>query len=129
MESFLTFQKPLYRFDIFVSLNRHVCSREVGEEAILLQLDGFQDLGKSIFCLCANHTAHKDGTAKLVTWPHLWLAQDTEKVVSFIPSIGLTPSLMTAYCELSLTTGGHRVRIADSTKININLHFPKASNC
>ena len=43
-----------------------------------------------------------------------------EKVISFVPSLGLSLSIMTAYCELSLTTGGNRVRIADLSMISFS---------
>ncbi len=121
MERFLAFQKPLHRLDIYVSLSGNYCSAEIGDEAILLKIDGLQNLGKSSFCLCINHTSHKAASTQLVTWPHLWLAESMEKAISFVPSFGLTQSLMTAYCELSLTTGGHRVRVADLTTIRLTV--------
>ena len=101
-------------------------SARVGDEALLLQLDGLQDLGKSSFCLCVNHTGHQRSHADLVTWPHFWLGDNPDKVISFMPSIGLTPSLLTAYCELSLTTGGHRVRLADLTVISLKVYATPA---
>lgn len=122
MERYLVFQKPLHRIDIYVSLNGKYSSADIGDEAMLLRLDGLQDLGKSSFCLCVNHTGHKTSKNKLVAWAHFWLAENPEKVISFVPSIGLSQSLLTAYCELSLTTGGHRVRIADLTVIHLTAH-------
>ena len=115
MERFLAFQKPLHRLDIYVPLKGNHCSTEIGDEAILLRIDGLQDLGKSSFCLCVTHASHKAASTRLVTLPHLWLADNIEKAISFLPSLGPSNSLMTAYCELSVTTGGHRVRIADLT--------------
>jgi hypothetical protein len=121
MEHFLAFQKPLHRLDIYVPLKGKHCSTEIGDEASLLKIDGLQDLGKSSFCLCVNHASYKEASTRLVTLPHLWLADDIEKAISFLPSLGSSNSLMTAYCELSLTTGGHRVRIADLTVIHLTV--------
>ena len=123
MERFLAFQKPLHRLDIYVSLKGEHCSAEIGDEAILLKIDGLQDLGKSIFSLCLNHTSHKAAGSRLVMLPHLWLSEKVDKVISFPPSLGLSKSIMTAYCELSLTTGGHRVRIADLTIIHLTVYM------
>ena len=55
--------------------------------------------------------------------PHLWLSEKVDKVISFPPSLGLSKSIMTAYCELSLTTGGHRVRIADLSIIHLTVYM------
>lgn len=121
MELFLAFQKPLHRIDIYISLKEERCSAIIGSEAILLKIDGLQDLSKSVFCLCLNNFSHKAANSQLVTSSHLWLAEKPEKVISFLPSLGLSKSTMAAYCELSLTTGGHRVRIADLTTIGLTV--------
>lgn len=123
MERYLAFQKPLHRLDVYVSLKGNFTSADIGDEAILLKLDGLQDLGQSSHCLCVNHVAHKASQKQLVAWAHFWLAENPDKVISFVPSIGLSQSLLTAYCELSLTTGGHRVRIADLTVIHLTAHL------
>lgn len=123
MERFLGFQKPLHRLDIYVSLKGEHCAAEIGDEAILVKIDGLQDLGKSTFCFCLNHTSHKAAGSTLVMLPHLWLSENVDKVISFPPSLGLSKSIMTAYCELSLTTGGHRVRIADLTIIHLTVYM------
>lgn len=119
----MAFQKPLHRLDVYVALKGNHNSAGIGDEAILLQLDGLQDLGKSSFCLCVNYTGHKTSHMNLVVWPHFWLAENPAKVISFVPSIGLSQLLLTAYCELSLTTGGHRVRIADLTVLRLSAHL------
>jgi hypothetical protein len=123
MERFLAFQKPLYRLDVFVVLEGEHCSSGLGNEAALLEVGGLQDLGKSVLCLLVNHTGHKASDTHLVAWTHLWRDENKNKVISFVPSIGLSPSIMTAYCELSLTTGGHRVRIADLSAITLTTYF------
>jgi hypothetical protein len=122
MERFLGFQTPLHRLDVYVALKGNFNSADIGDEALLLRLDGLQDLGKSSFCLCVNHTGHKGSHSNLVVRPHFWLGENPDKVISFVPSIGLSQSLLTAYCELSLTTGGHRVRIADLTVVNLTVY-------
>lgn len=122
MERFLGFQKPVHRLDIYIALKGNFSSAGIGDEAMLLRLDGLQNLGMSSFCLCVNHKGHKGSHSNLVAWPHFWLGENLDKVVSFVPSIGLSPSLMTGYCELSLTTGGHRVRIADLTVVSLTVY-------
>ncbi len=122
MERFLDFQKPLYRLDVYVSLEgRHVSNR-IGDQGVLLKIDGLQDLGKTVSCLLWNHSSHKDSGSQLVTRAHLWLEEQKNKFVSFTPSLGPSLSLMTAYCELSLTTGGHRVRIADLSSVSLKIY-------
>ncbi len=118
MERFLDFQKPIYRMDLFVELEGQHRSSELGPQGVLLKIDGLQDLGKSAYILMWNHIGNKNSSSHLVTWSHLWLGENKNKVISFVPSLGLSLSIMSAYCELSLTTGGHRVRIADLSKIS-----------
>ena len=122
MERFLQFQKPLNRLDVFVDLRFSTTSTAIGDEVVLVKIDGIQDLGKSAYCLCVNHSAHKDAGTTLMGWAHFWLAESPTKVISFVPSIGLTPSLLTAFCELSITTGGHRVRIGDLTTVHVTAY-------
>lgn len=119
MERFLDFQKPLYRLDVFLALEGQHRSSDIGNQGVLLKIGGLQDLAKNVTCLLWNHSKHSNSDSHLVTLARLWLDENTSKVLPFTPSLGLTPSLMTAYCELSLTTGGHRVRIADLTTITI----------
>lgn len=119
MERFLDFQKPIYRIDLFVELEGRHRSTELGSQGVLLKIDGLQDLGKSAYILLWNHIGHNESNSQLVTWAHLWLGERKNKVISFFPSLGLSLSTMTAYCELSLTTGGHRVRIADLSTISL----------
>ena len=119
MERFLDFQKPLYRLDLFIALEGQHRSSEIGNHGVLLKIGGLQNLGKSVTCLLWNQPTHKSADTQLVTWAHLWLDENKNKIISFVPSLGLSLSLMTAYCELSLTTGGHRVRIADLSTIRL----------
>ena len=123
MERFLAFQKPLHRLDVYVSLKGRHTSAEIGDEAVLFNIAGLQDLGKSSLCLCVNHTGHKAARTNLVGWAHFWLAEKPDKAISFVPSIAPSQSLLTAYCELSLTTGGHRVRLADLTVVCLTVHI------
>jgi len=120
MERFLDFQKPIYRLDLFVELDGQHRSSELGPQGVLLKIDGLQDLDKSAYVLLWNLIGHQNSSAQLVTWAHLWLGENKNKVISFVPSLGLSLSIMTAYCELSLTTGGHRVRIADLSTISLS---------
>ncbi len=121
MERFLDFQKPIYRLDLFVELEGQHRSSELGSQGVLFKINGFQDLNKSTFLLMWNHTGHKNSDSQLITWTNLWLGERKDKVISFAPSIGRSLSTMTAYCELSLISGGgHRVRIADLSMISFS---------
>ena len=121
MERYLDFQTPLHRLDIFVSLNRSCSSASIGDEAVLVQLLGLHDLSKSTFFLCQNLPGHKSAQSNLVVQAHSWLRDTDDEVQSFMPSASNTPSLLAAYCELSLTTGGHRVRVADLSTIRLKV--------
>jgi len=120
MERFLDFQKPIYRMDVFVELEGEHRSCDLGPQGVLLKIDGLQNLGKSAYMLMWNHIGHTNSNSQLVTRAHLWLAGKKNKVITFVPSLGTSLSIMTAYCELSLTTGGHRVRIADLSTITLS---------
>ena len=122
MERFLAFQKPLHRLDFYISLKANQCSTDLGNNAVLLKIDGFQNLGETSFFLCVNQVSHKASVASLVMQSHAWFAERKDKVTSFLPSIGLAETLMRSFCELSLTTGGHRVRIADLTTIKLTAY-------
>ena len=122
IKRFLDFQKPLYRLDVFVSLEGQHQSTEIGAQGVLLKIGGLQDLGKTVTCLLWNHPEHKKADSQIVTRAYLWLQEKQNKIVSFVPSLGSSLSLMTAYCELSLTTGGHRVRIADLSTISLTAY-------
>jgi hypothetical protein len=115
MERFLDFQKPLLRLDAFIELNSPETSSSIGNEAVLLRIHGLHDLGKTFSFLCVNHTGHKSSSSSLVTWTHMWSSDKPGKILSLVPSIGLSSQVMNAYSEISLTTGGQRVRIADLT--------------
>ena len=123
MERFLAFQKPLHRLDVYVLLKGEYSSADIGEEAIVLKLVGLRDVDKSTVCLCINHARHRASRTSLVGHAHLWLSEKPSKHISFTPSIGLSTSLLTFYGELSLTTGGHRVRIADLTVVRLTAHI------
>lgn len=120
MEKFLGYQKPLFRLDVFVALNEQRTSTEIGDEAILLEFVGLQDINKTLFCLCVNNPSHDRAKSELVCNSHIWLEEKKEKIISFASSIGLSLTTMTSFCELSLTTGGHRVTIADLTHVRLN---------
>jgi hypothetical protein len=124
MERFLDLQKPLYRLDLFVALDGQHRSIEIGSQGVLLRIGGLQDLSKTVSCLLWNQPEHNRADSLLVTGSYLWLDEDESKMISFAPSLGFAGSLslMTAYCELSLTTGGHRVRIADLSTITLTAY-------
>jgi hypothetical protein len=119
MQTFLDFQKPLLRLDIHVELNQPYTSAEIQEEAIYLRVHGLQDLSKAVSCLAVNLAPHPNANASLVLGTQLWLEEEPSSIVSFHPSIGLSNSVMSSYSELSLSTSGNRVKIADLTVIGL----------
>lgn len=122
MERFLGFQKPLYRMDFYLSLNTSCSSADLGDHALLLKINGLHDLRKTAFFLCVNQASHNASSTSLVLQAHSWMADRKETFVSFTPSIGSNRSVMRSFCELSLRTGGHRVRIADLTSIHLTAY-------
>jgi len=52
----------------------------------------------------------------MVMLTHMWNEDSPSNILTLRPSIGL-PNIMTSYNELSLTTCGNRVRIADLTVV------------
>jgi len=119
MERFLAFQKPLFRLDVFVSLNGDHCSADIGDEAILLDIDVLHDLGKHAYCLCVNRMGDRRSHKWLMTSLYYWQDKWKGKVLIIVPSLSPSKSTMASFFELSLTTGGHRVRIADLTWIKL----------
>lgn len=113
MERFLDYQKPLLRLDAFIELHNPETSSSIGNEAVFLRIHGLTDINEVFSCLCINQTGHQSSSSSLVTRTHMWTKP--EKILSLGPSIGLSSHMMTAYSEISLTTGGQRVRIADLT--------------
>ena len=119
MERFLAFQKPLYRLDFYFGLVTPAASAAIGDEAILLVLHGLHDLQKKLYCLCRNDFAHAAASNMRVMSVQMWNSDDASKVLTLGPSLSFFPHLLTSFTQLSLTSGGHRVRIADFTSINL----------
>jgi hypothetical protein len=115
MERFLDFQKPLLRLDVYIELAQPATSVAIGNEAIRLVIHGLHDLSKTLSCLCVNHIGHRNSSTALVTSTHIWTEEVPSKTLSLLPSISFSLNVMTSYSELSLSTGGQRVRIADLT--------------
>ncbi|MCP4363568.1 MAG: hypothetical protein GY796_36680 [Chloroflexi bacterium] len=115
MERFLDWQKPLQRLDVFIGLHNPETSSSIGNEAVLLKIHGLHDIDKTFSCLCINHTGHQSSSSSLITRTYMWNSDKPGKILLFRPSIGRSARIITAYSELSLTTGGQRVRIADLT--------------
>ena len=80
MERFLEFQKPLYRLDAFVPLTGDHVSSDLGQEAILVEIRGLQDLGKSAFCLFVNDESHALSTSAIVVRGYTWLAEKPQEI-------------------------------------------------
>ena len=121
MERFLDFQKPIYRMDSFVALRAEATSAQIGDEGLLLRVTGLEDIHKKVELLLWNQHEHIEAERRLVSRAFLWLDKRKDKVVPFIPSLGLSPQLMTSFCEMSLSTAGHRVRIADVSAVHLQV--------
>jgi hypothetical protein len=116
MERFLSFQKPILRVDLYIELIEPTTSLAFGDEAVLLRIGGLHDLDKTMSFLILNQSQHPNGASTMVTITHVWADENPSKILSLRPSIGLS-SRMDCYNELSLATGGNRVRIADLTVV------------
>jgi hypothetical protein len=121
METFLEFQKPLLRLDLYVELIQPETSAIIGDEAIHFRIHGLYDLSDIFSCLLVNHIGHPKSGEVLLVLTYLWKEGIPSNILSFSPSIGQSLQMMTSYNELSLTTGGRRVRIADLTIISLEV--------
>jgi hypothetical protein len=122
MERFLDFQKPLLRLDVYIELAQPATSVAIGSEAIRLNIHGLHDISKTLSCLCVNHIGHQDSSTALVTQTHVWTESVPSKTLSLSPSINYSLNVMTSYSELSLSTAGQRVRIADLTILGFDAY-------
>lgn len=116
MERFLSFQMPILRVDLYIELRDATTSVNIGDEAALLRIGGLHDLSKCMSFLAVNFVGHNRASTALVTQAHMWNDDAPDNLLALRPSVG-TPSVMISYNEISLTTGGNRVRIADLTLI------------
>jgi hypothetical protein len=120
METFLEFQRPLLRLDLYAELTQPATSAAIGDEAIRFSIRGLHDPSKTVSCLFVNHVGHPRSGKAIVVQAHLW-NEDSSKILSPPPSITSSLQLMTSYSELSLTTVGGRVRIADLTIVSLEV--------
>jgi hypothetical protein len=117
MERFLQFQKPILRIDLYAELTEPTTSAAVGDEAILLRIGGLHDLPKTMCFLSVNQSSHsKAADPGLLTLTHIWNDESPSNILTLQPSVG-PPNVLASYNELSLTTAGSRVRIADLTVV------------
>jgi hypothetical protein len=122
MERFLDFQKPLLRLDLYIELTRSATSVVIGNEAVRLRIHGLHDISKTFSCLIVNNFVHRNSDKNLVVSTHMWTDEDPSKPLSFRPSVSHSRDVITSYSELSLTTGGQRVRIADLTIVELEAY-------
>jgi hypothetical protein len=118
MERFLDFQKPLLRLDIYVDLVQPSTSVIIGDEAILFCIYGLHNLDKTFSCLLVNQVDHLVAGNALVVLGHLWNEEKTSQIIS-CSSISSSLNTLASYNELSLTSWGQRIKIADLTIIRL----------
>ena len=121
MERFLQFQKPLLRLDLYVELIEPATSAAIGDEAIRFFIHGLHDLPKTLSCLLVNQFGHPMSAHALVVLTHMWNEERPSQILSLSPSSSSSPKLITSYNELSLSTVGRRVRIADLTIVGLEV--------
>lgn len=119
MEMFLEFQKPLLRLDLYVELTQPATSAAIGDEAIRFLIYGLHDLPKTLSCLVVNNAEHPKSDNALLVITHIWNEENPSQILSLPTSMSSRHDVMTSYNELSLTTVGQRVRIADLTILSL----------
>jgi hypothetical protein len=118
MEHFLSFQKPILRIDVYIELDAPVTSAELGDEAVLVRIGGLHDLPKLMSFLCVNKHDYPKANTLLLTEASIWNEDAPDNILTMRPSRG-QQNVMRSFNELSLTTGGNRVRLADLTIITV----------
>jgi len=121
MERFLEFQKPLLRLDLYVELYESATSAAIGDEAILFTIRGLHDIDKAVLCLCVNEAGRAKSVNSLIVKTYLWQEQPNTKIIEAPKTICAPLYTMASYNELSLTTGGPRVRIVDLTIVGLDV--------
>ena len=119
MERFLEYQKPLLRMDVFIELDRPATSVMIGDQAVLMRLQGIHGFKRSLFCLCINVPGRPESANSLLSWTRIWVEENPQDIVSEVPCKSALPNVMTSATELSLRTIGGPVRLADITIIRM----------
>lgn len=119
MERFLEFQKPLLRLDLYVELTQPATSADIGDEVIRFIIYGLHDLSNTLSCLFVNQVGHSRSGNAIVVLTHIWIEENPSKIRS--SSIRSSLHTMTSYNELSLTTFGKRLSIADFTIVGLEV--------
>ena len=122
MERFLDFQKPLLRLDAYIQLSQPVTSAMIGNEAVLMRVEGLENISKRSAILCVNDFGHAEATNTLVARAYVWGEESASTALSLAASISALSGVMVSYNELSLTVGSQRVRIADMTLLHFEAH-------
>jgi hypothetical protein len=119
MERFLDLQKPLYRLDFYFQLTEPSTSAAIGDEAILLVVNGLHDITGKLYCLCINNYDHSRAAQIRVMSARIWNHDRPGVVLTLPSSVSLSPHLLTSFSQLSLSMGGHRVRLGDLSAVSI----------
>ncbi len=125
MERFLDFQKPIYRIDIYAEHVNPVSNTTIKDEAILLELDGFQRPFPPLLFLCVNQpgrdsycNSRYSGSGTKTYW---W--SEPQEVLTGGLNPSYAPNLFTSYNRLYLSTGGGKpLAIADLSLVSLKAY-------
>lgn len=121
MEHFLGRQKPINRLDVFLHLKRDCNSKEIGKEALLLEITGMLPRQQVVSCLYVNVDNHPKADAALVLRPVIW-TQSQGKATHFLQAFGVGGSLMRGFAEIEFNVAfGGTVRVADLGSVSIDI--------
>lgn len=122
MERFLDYQKPLYRFDVYIGLEKPFTSSEIGNEHILLSLSGVPDITKTTHYLLSNWP--DSGQSKSAILHHLttWIDDKVNAGSRLRPMISPMPNIILGLFEVIITSMGNTVRISDLADISLSVY-------
>jgi hypothetical protein len=120
MQRFLDFQKPAFRFDFYFELADPTTSAAIGDEAILLIIQGLQEVPRELYCLFNNGWNSPFASDHNVLCVQVW---QRLKELWFVHPLSFsmteTQTMMGSYREMTLYSAGHRARVADVSAISI----------
>ena len=119
LERFLDLQKPIFRIDVYTQMNSPATTSQLAGEALLVKIAGLGDLDKEVYLLLQFNPEHRFAHNKLVCNPTFWIGEMLGKRLSAVSSVSPILSVIIAYYQLSLTTGGTRAALGHATQVQI----------